>query len=230
MSVVVLNRTVGGWRLAVGLFALKVLGVTLAVVIAAHYVVAGVVWTRSWATVQYARLVDSITRTKVVREVVRPDQVPLGQLVPMVAHSVGVPEVVLFAVVERESSGARRLYRFEARKFDELRRSREYTKYSDDELRMLASSHGSAHVLGLNAEPRCGLHWSRLYDSVAGLECGARILRGNLDRHRAVQNPSRRLWLALRDYNGSGSAAEAYADAVMARIGALLFDGLKEAM
>lgn len=217
-------------RRSVALFLFKVAVVSVVTVVGAHYVVAGVGVARSWCALQYARVVDSVTRTKVVREYIKPEQLPLRSLVPKVAHDVGVPAVALQAIVERESSGARLLYRFEPKKFDELKRSRQYAKVSDDELRMLASSHGSAHVLGVNAEPRCGIHWSRLYDSVGGLECGARILRENLDRYKNHPNPSQRLWFALRDYNGSGAAAEAYADAVMARVGALLFDSLKETL
>lgn len=166
-----------------------------------------------------------VTRVEVKRELVKADAVPMGQLVRVVSKRHRVPTVVLKAIIEQESADGKFLYRFEPDKYTQLKMKE---RLPESEVRMLASSHGLAHVMGFNAEPRCGVHWSKLYDSLIGLECGARILRENMDRHQSVKDSSRRIWLALRDYNGSGKRAEEYADEVMSRIGRLLLRGVDE--
>lgn len=170
-------------------------------------------------------VVNRFTRVEIRRELIKPEAVPLPQLTGVISKKYHLPQVVLHAIVDQESGGGSYLYRFEAEKYAQIKQR---SNLPDSEARMLASSHGLAHVMGFNSEPRCGVHWSKLYDSYIGLECGAKILRENIDKHREVKDTSRRIWLALRDYNGSGKAAEQYADAVMARIGQLLLRGLKE--
>lgn len=174
----------------------------------------------------YRAAMARVTKVEVRRELVRSDAVPLGQLVELVSRKHRIPPVVLQAVVDQESSGGEYLYRFEPNTYSQLKVK---TRTSDSEVRMLASSHGVAHVMGFNAQPRCGVHWSKLYDPAIGLECGAKILRESMEKYRSVGDSSRRVWLALRDYNGSGPDAEAYASKVMARVGALLLgDGKVE--
>lgn len=174
----------------------------------------------------YRAAMARVTKVEVRRELVRSDAVPLGQLVDIASRKHRIPAVVLQAVVDQESSGGEFLYRFEPGTYSQLKVR---ARMSDSEVRMLASSHGVAHVMGFNAQPRCGVHWSKLYDPAIGLECGAKILRESMDKYRTVKDSSRRVWLALRDYNGSGPDAEAYASKVMARVGALLLgDGKVE--
>jgi hypothetical protein len=182
-------------------------------------------WNRAedWARATQKALMAKVTKVEVRRELVRAEAVPLSQLIAAVSKKYQVPSVVLQAVIEQESGGGEHLYRFEPAKYAQLKAK---TRMADSEVRMLASSHGVAHVMGFNAEPRCGVHWSRLYDTATGMECGAKLLKENIARHQAVRNPSRRIWLALRDYNGAGADAEAYANTVMARIGELLLEGI----
>lgn len=172
-----------------------------------------------------AAMVQKFTRVEVRRELVKPETVPLPQLTGAISRKYRVPTVVLQAVVDQESGGGNYLYRFEAEKYSQMKQK---PHVPDSEVRMLASSHGLAHVMGFNSEPRCGVHWSKLYDPYVGLDCGAKILRENIDKHNGIKDTSRRIWMALRDYNGSGKAAEQYANSVMARIGELLLRGLKE--
>jgi hypothetical protein len=173
----------------------------------------------------YRAALAKVTRVEVRRELVRADSVPLRQLIETVALRHGVSPVVLQAVVEQESRGGEALYRFEPGSYARLKSQ---VKATDSELRMLASSHGVAHVMGFNAQPRCGVHWSKLYDPSIGLECAAKILRQNLARHSNEATNSKRIWLALRDYNGAGPDAQEYATEVMARIGALLLSAIDE--
>ncbi len=199
--------------------------VSWVVLYGAHEVIRLEAIARDRVIASYASFIGSITRVEVVKEYIRPASVPLDQVIPTVARDFKVPVVALRAVIDQESSGGEYLYRFEPDKYADLKAK---SRLSDSEVRMLASSHGPAHVMGFNAMPRCGIHWSKLYDSLLGVECGARILRENLNRHAKVKSPSERLALALRDYNGSGPAAEAYSQKVMARVGALLFGQLQE--
>ena len=208
-------------------FVLSVL-LGVAVVVGARYIVLGSDMVGAWSLGQWASLVRAVTRVEIVKEYVHAEAVPLDVLIPKVAADTKVPSVALRAIADQESSGGKRLYRFEERKFSELQRNPKYSQLPDDELRMLASSHGVAHVMGFNAGPLCQTSWDNLYDPLVGLKCGARILRSNLERHAAVKDPSRRLWLAFRDYNGSGADAEAYADKIMSRVGSLLFASVKE--
>jgi hypothetical protein len=205
--------------------------------VAACILAAALIWAsfhvvRAWGYVTdragdtYRAALAKVTRVEVRREIVRSDSVPLRQLIETVSSRHGVPSVVLQAVVEQESRGGEALYRFEPGSYARLKSQ---VKATDSELRMLASSHGVAHVMGFNAQPRCGVHWSKLYDPSIGLECAAKILRQNLARHANESVNSKRIWLALRDYNGSGPDAQEYATEVMARIGALLLSGIDEA-
>lgn len=196
------------------------------VVVGAHLIVDGSKRVCDWSIEQWGSMVRAVTRVEIVKEYVHAEAVPLDKLIEKVSTEVGVHNVALRAIVEQESSGAKRLYRFEERKYAELKRNPQFAKLSDDEVRMLASSHGSAHVMGFNAGPLCQMAWSDLYDPYLGLKCGARILRSNMNRHNTVKDPSRRLWLAFRDYNGSGVDAENYADKIMSRVGQLLFANL----
>jgi len=194
------------------------------VVLSSYYIMQGVEAARAWGADASSRLLAAVTRVQVVREYVKPESLPVADLIPIVASEQKLPAVVLQAIVEQESGGGSKLYRFEPDKYAQLKTK---VKDSDSEIRMLASSHGVAQVMGFNALPRCGVHWSKLYDTRTGLECGAKILRENIDRHKEEKRPSTKLRLALRDYNGTGDAADNYATEVMAKIGELLFASLK---
>jgi len=170
------------------------------------------------------KVISQLTKVEVIREYVRPDERPLPELIEQVAGELKIPAIALQAVVDKESAGGKALYRFEPEVF---KRRESIDRGSEDERRMLASSHGVGHVMGFNARPRCNIGWDKLYDTYTGLSCGARILRQNLDRYKDVKDPAARLRLAFRDYNGSGDMAERYANDAMAKVGALLIQQLK---
>lgn len=195
----------------------------LALVVVSHYVQTGVAWTRAEGGRLYEEARQRVTRVEVIRELVPATHAPLSELIGRAAKAHGLHPVVLEAIVKAESAGGgtRWLYRFEPRVF--AAREKVDRNRSEDERRMLASSHGAMQVMGYNAEARCGVHWSKLYDPAVGIECGAKILAENLARHVGTKAPEERLWLALRDYNGSGPMAEAYADRTMGALGKRLF-------
>ena len=159
------------------------------------------------------------------REDLKPYLSPLHELdlqtaLKAAARNHQVPYVALRAIADAESSGGKKLYRFEPDVFNRLSK---ISKASEDERRMLASSHGVMHVMGFNAWNRCGIDWNDLYNREKGIDCGAKILAQNLETYSGKKRAVA-LRLALRDYNGSGDRAEAYADKVMGKIGEYLFE------
>lgn len=164
------------------------------------------------------------TRVQIVHEFVNPATLPLDKLVNNVADSAGVDHVILACLVNIESGDGSQQYRFEPKKFED--RARVDARLPEGERRAMASSHGLAHVMGFNAMPSCGVKWHQLYEPFTGLSCGARIIKANFARYSSVSDSGRRLWLAFRDYNGSGEDAEHYADKAMGCVGQKLYKGL----
>jgi|694.fasta_scaffold01277_35 hypothetical protein len=136
----------------------------------------------------------------------------------------GVDPLILHVISDKESSGGnqRALYRFEPHLFSRLRGDRNYRELSDSEVRMLASSHGVFHILGLTAERECGLHFSKLYDTEKSAMCAARIVR-RIDETVKAKATEHRLREIFRQYNGQGPAAETYAKDAMVRLAAILY-------
>lgn len=153
---------------------------------------------------------------------VQADKIPIDDLIRISSEEHRIPAIALKAIVFHESAGGsdQWLYRFEPSVYE--RRREIDAKYSEDERRMRSSSHGITQIMGYNAEARCGVHWSKLYDPAIAIDCAAKILSEELESHRRIEDPIDRLREALRSYNGSGSMAERYADRAMATIGELL--------
>lgn len=186
---------------------------------AAFYVDQGRVLLLDKLTTYYKEVLEKITYIKVVKEYVKISERDLTDIIADVSKEFNLNPVILKAVVAQESSG-QFLYRFEPRVFDSRKNADRYT--TEDERRMLASSHGLTQVMGYNAEARCNIHWSKLYDEYNSLRCAAIIIRENLNNVKHVSNSSEKLRLALKAYNGSGDMAEAYSQKIMAKIGELL--------
>lgn len=136
----------------------------------------------------------------------------------------GVDPLILHVISEKESAGGnqRALYRFEPHLFTRLRGEKSYRDLSDSEIRMLASSHGVFHILGITAERECGLHFSKLYDTEKSALCAARIVR-RIDETVKAKATEHRLREIFRQYNGQGPAAETYAKDAMVRLAAILY-------
>lgn len=87
------------------------------------------------------------------------------------------------------------------------------------EKQMWASSHGLMQIIYGFHKERCGLKsFTELYDPETNIRCAIKILKENLKTYDNVRNPRQKLQLALRDYNGSGPDADAYAASVIANI------------
>lgn len=135
-----------------------------------------------------------------------------------------VDPLILHVISDKESSGGsqRALYRFEPHLFSRLRNEKNYKDFSDSEVRMLASSHGAFHILGITAERECGLHFSKLYDIEKSALCAARIIK-RIDETVKTKATEHRLKEVFRQYNGQGPSAENYAKDAMVRLAAILY-------
>lgn len=151
---------------------------------------------------------------------------PLGleESIEVAARDFKVDPLILKVIVEKESTNGnvRALYRFEPGLYSRLRGEKSYRTLSDSEVRMLASSHGAFHILGLTAERECQLHFSRLYDVETSAKCAAKIVR-NIDNQVSEKATSMRLKEIFKRYNGQGPAAEDYAKDAMGRLAAILY-------
>lgn len=150
--------------------------------------------------------------------------VALEDAIAIAAKEYKVNPLILKVISEKESTNGniRALYRFEPNLFTRLRAAQNYRALSDSEVRMLASSHGAFHILGLTAEKECQLHFSRLYDVEVSAKCAARIIR-NIDAEINDKTPAFRLREIFKRYNGQGKAADEYASDAMGRLAVLLF-------
>ena len=151
---------------------------------------------------------------------------PLGldESIQLASKEHGVDPLILKVIVDKESANGhmRALYRFEPGLYSRLRGEKSYKSLSDSEVRMLASSHGAFHILGLTAERECQLHFSRLYDVETSARCSAKIVR-NIDNQVSEKATSVRLKEIFRRYNGQGQSAENYAKDAMGRLAAILY-------
>lgn len=151
---------------------------------------------------------------------------PLGleESIHQAAREHGVDPLILKVIVDKESTNGhmRALYRFEPGLYSRLRGEKSFRSLSDSEVRMLASSHGAFHILGLTAERECQLHFSRLYDVETSARCAAKIVR-NIDDQVSEKATSVRLKEIFRRYNGQGESAENYAKDAMGRLAAILY-------
>jgi hypothetical protein len=170
-----------------------------------------------------AAVIDKLTVTKVVTEYKEVDDASLGEIITRIAKDHEIDPLVLAVLAEKESAGGKALYRFEPRKFSELLNSKKYRGVSENELRMIASSHGVFHVMGYSARDYCDLHWSQLYNPWVAARCAAVIVARHSRDTADIKDPSVRVREVFRRFNGSGPDAERYADDAMARLAAILY-------
>ncbi len=135
-----------------------------------------------------------------------------------------IDPLILKVILEKESGNGsiRALYRFEPELFARLRRDSAYKKLSDSEVRMLSSSHGAFHILGLTGEKACGVHFSQLYNNNTAADCAARIIK-SIEGSVRSKDSTARLREIFKRYNGAGKAADAYASDAIVRLAAILY-------
>lgn len=165
------------------------------------------------------RLLDAMPKKEVARA-----PLSLEQSIHHASRVNGIDPIILHVISQKESAGgdARSLYRFEPNLYSRIRAEKAYKALSDSEVRMLASSHGVFHILGLTAERECNLHFSKLYDVEKGALCAAKIVR-RIDEGVKAKATEHRLREIFRQYNGQGPAAENYAKDAMVKLAAILY-------
>ena len=177
----------------------------------------GVEWAKGEAMEWYTKGLEYVTVERLVPVPQEPDESTLAQIVAKVSKDAGLDYRLLKVVAAKESSGGRALYRFEPGLYERLL-PKYRRQFSDDEIRMLASSHGAFHVLGATALSECGVHWSKLYDPWTSARCAAKYLKKVWDQNGDERDSGKRLWLTFRGYNGQGPQAEAYAHSAMSML------------
>jgi len=163
-------------------------------------------------------------------------RVELAAMIDDAAHATGVPEVVLTAIVERDTEFGQPELMHSL--FDswvtEAKTKSAYSNLSPDELKDAVAFHGFAHVSGYVAKTFCSSPHNLMYSPVDNLVCAGRMLRNKIEEAKQAQDtsPSLTLWHALVLYRQAmtpdskkhESESQYYADCVMARIGGLLLD------
>lgn len=165
------------------------------------------------------RVIDALPKKEVAQS-----PLSLEASISKASKANSVDPLILHVISDKESAGGnqRALYRFEPHLFTRLRGDKNYRDLSDSEVRMLASSHGVFHILGITAERECGLHFSKLYDTERSAMCAARIVK-RIDETVKAKATEHRLREIFRQYNGQGPAAENYAKDAMGRLAAILY-------
>lgn len=204
-------------------FCLKHLVLILIVVsllvVASHLVVDFYSDTKKQVQELKIAFIEQLTRTQVIKEFVKAEDVPTADLIMLIAKEFNIKQIILEVIIVMESKDdINQLYRFEPAQF--AKRSWLDRKHTDAEKRMRSSSHGITHIMGYRAE-ECGLHWSELYDKRKALMCTALIMNKNLENARG-KTKSERLYQAFKMYNGS----DAYAIKAMSELGKILFNEL----
>lgn len=203
----------------VGVFAGKVvIGMAICVLVTTGLKIA-LNFTIAKASQAKEKVLDALPKREVAQS-----PLSLEQSIAKASRVNGVDPLILHVISEKESSNGnqRALYRFEPHLFSRLRGEKSYRSLSDSEIRMLASSHGAFHILGLTAERECGLHFSKLYDTEKSAMCAARIIK-RIDESVKAKATEHRLREIFRQYNGQGPAAENYAKDAMVRLAAILY-------
>lgn len=152
-----------------------------------------------------------LTTTQIVTQYIQPEEHDTATLIRTISKELDINPTITDAIVAKESNYENASIRQEPKLCAKL-------GAQTDNDQMLCSSHGLMQILGIEARRQCKIDWSQLYDRRTNLRCGLTILKNNLNSLQSVKPPAKRLREALRQYNGSGPAAEAYADSVMGLI------------
>lgn len=203
------------------LFICKIAILFFALITISHLIVIGTKFLNKKAIEIKSELVEKLTHTKIIKEYVKVNDLPLEDLIQVVAKEYNISNIILETVTIKESNfgDENYLYRFEPRVYEQ-RRKLDY-KLTESERRAMASSHGITQIMGYRAKPDCGVHWSKLYDNKVALRCTAHIMLQNIEVAASKKRTkSEVLWTAFKLYNGS----EQYANDAMKELGKILFN------
>lgn len=198
----------------------------LALVLCSSLVIAnGIQLSVAFVSIKAAEAKAAVLERLPAREVVvRRGDLTAQEAAEEAAQRHKVDPLILKVILEKESANGsiRALYRFEPELFSRLRRDPAYKKLSDSEVRMLSSSHGAFHILGLTGERACGVHFSQLYSNDTAADCAARIIK-SIESSVQSKDPTARLREIFKRYNGAGKAADNYASDAIVRLAGILY-------
>ena len=217
------------WSLRLAKWIFSLVALTVGLIVLSYFVVQVAEDTKHKGLALYEQswlwLVDQLPKQYAV-QVIKPDDVPIEQLINLVSHEFKINPLIVRAMAEQESGTLERTsrVRFEPHL---MGRFKVPANLNDIERQLYSSSHGLLQVVFGFHYKRCGLgeyDWDRLHDPLTNLRCGLTVLRDNLESPaiKRLPRPADRLRAALARYNGS----EEYADQVMARLAALLIINL----
>ncbi len=156
---------------------------------------------------QYA--LSQVTRIEVVKEYIeiRPESLPLDQLVDRAARKHGVPSLLMRALIVQESGRGLRTDRVRYEPHLQKRFKREAWQ-TDMEYQALASSWGLGQIIYGFWKDFCKLDsYADLLDPARNLDCSASIIRDCLQRRKGVSSKAARFRQCLKEYNGGDEYA-----------------------
>jgi hypothetical protein len=214
----------------------KVLVILIAWLICANYTMLGYNFAKTYVTETfldakyslYDRL-DLVEKQPIIAQKDRvKDFSTIGQLAQKIALRYKISPVILLAMVDQESSFNPNRIRFESKWKQQYRSKWPQNNMTDIEYNLLFSSIGIMQIgYGLHKD-FCGLDsYVDLFDVETNMSCAAKIIRACLNKN-ADMRPGKRVRTCVKEFNGSGAAADKYVTSVMARIDDFLIENSKE--
>lgn len=157
------------------------------------------------------------------------DSVLVGELVKNKSEKYKLNPAVLMSVMDQESDFNPTRIRYEQSWKDQYQKQWPKTgNMTSIEYDLLFSSIGLMQIgYGLHRNTCEIKHFTELLNPEKNVDCAARILRMCLDRNSNLR-PGMRVRRCVREYNGTGPKAEAYAEIVMSKIDDYLIESSKE--
>lgn len=133
-----------------------------------------------------------------------------------------VNPIILWAVIEQETSFGHNRLRFEQSWKDQYSKTIPKDGWMNDiEYNMYFTSIGYMQVSYGLWRKTCDIrYWDELIDTDRNIDCGAKILSDCINKtdRNSVENNAGILRSCFRQYNGSGKQAEVYADNIMRKL------------
>jgi len=125
------------------------------------------------------------------------------KLVEEIAPKYSLPTELVELIIQIESSEMVDAVRYEPGILGNVKKQIQGKHLSDDQAKLLASSHGLMQVLGINAYTQ-DIPWSKLYDPEVNINEGCRILKNCFVYwNKFLNEPAKHTIKALECYNGS---------------------------
>lgn len=156
------------------------------------------------------------------------DSVKVGELVKSTADKYNINPAILFAMIEQESGFDPTRIRFEQKWKEQYKAKWKQGSMTNIEYDLLFSSIGLMQIgYGLHRE-KCNIkNFTDLFYAEKNIECGSTIIRTCLDKNQSLR-PAARVRTCIKEFNGSGPAADQYAAIIMDKIADYLIENSKE--